>query len=681
MLLTTRQYAILRFLLEMSSPESAAMVASHLGLTPRMLRYDLLAIERWLRDRNADLVKKPNYGLFIDAPAPMKEQFIGELDRLPAQDLVASAEERLRFILLSLLSSDQPMLVKQLALKLQVSHPTILKDLDRVGCSLKKYDLDLVRRPNFGVLIEGCETNWRKALLDVLLDVSGPVGLLALCRGVRAPQQFGVHGESALSLSITAYLQRLDLSYCRRLVAFLSDTLGCQFTDDSCATLVLHLALMMERLRMGKAVVIARERITAMQHEHSYPVARLTMGRIERKYRISVSEDEVAFLVMQLSGASIRRSVSDLMAGGTGTADRQALELADQMVAEASLYLHPYLKADQQLIRGLAYHLEPILHRLRGKIRIRNPLLRDIRQKYPYVFNAARHSCLAIEREIGMEIPIEEVGYIAMHLGAAMERLRVSNPRHRVLVVCAEGSATAWLIVSRLQAQFPDIEIVQVLSLTEAQQKGAWSDVDLVISTSPVSLHDLPVVVVNPLLEAQDQARLRQLLGGDLSRDNVDIVVTETEGPDLCTLLNPDTVRVRALASAWPEVVDLAGGLLLSTGAIEADYVKAMKGVILNHGPYVVLLPGIALLHARPEDGVRRLGMALITLRSPIPFGHPTHDPVGIAIALAASDRYSHVKALTQLVRLLREPVPAATIREAASIPDVLAVLNQACSR
>jgi mannitol/fructose-specific phosphotransferase system IIA component (Ntr-type) len=102
-----------------------------------------------------------------------------------------------------------------------------------------------------------------------------------------------------------------------------------------------------------------------------------------------------------------------------------------------------------------------------------------------------------------------------------------------------------------------------------------------------------------------------------------------------------------------------------------------MKKTIRDLGPYVVVAPGIALLHARPEGNVKRICMSLLTLEPSIPFGHPENDPVDIAVALGGVDEESHIQALAQLAELLSDDATVARIRAAVEVADVLAIVVQ----
>ncbi|MCJ7707088.1 MAG: PTS sugar transporter subunit IIA [Anaerolineales bacterium] len=133
----------------------------------------------------------------------------------------------------------------------------------------------------------------------------------------------------------------------------------------------------------------------------------------------------------------------------------------------------------------------------------------------------------------------------------------------------------------------------------------------------------------------------------------------------LASLLTDETVRARVHVVSWQEAVERVGELLVGSGAVETRYIEAMKLVLNEMGPYAVIAPGIALLHARPEDGVRRPCLALMTLATPVPFGHSQNDPVDLVVALGAVDKQAHIVALQELARLLMDQPTLERIRSA----------------
>lgn len=118
------------------------------------------------------------------------------------------------------------------------------------------------------------------------------------------------------------------------------------------------------------------------------------------------------------------------------------------------------------------------------------------------------------------------------------------------------------------------------------------------------------------------------------------------------SILSESTVATNLEVDTWEEGIRATGALLLNIGAIEPKYIDKMIENVHRFGPYIVVGKGIALAHARPEDGVNFEGISLATLKNPVRFGHATNDPVKIIVVLASSSNGGH---LTNLQRLATE--------------------------
>jgi PTS system ascorbate-specific IIA component len=113
--------------------------------------------------------------------------------------------------------------------------------------------------------------------------------------------------------------------------------------------------------------------------------------------------------------------------------------------------------------------------------------------------------------------------------------------------------------------------------------------------------------------------------------------------------------RVRVAARDWRDAVRAACAPLVDVGAISPSYADRCVALVEENGPYIVLSPGVALAHARPEDGARTLALSAITLAEPVRFGHPTNDPVDVVIAFASPGQDLHVGLLAALARALEQ--------------------------
>ena len=132
----------------------------------------------------------------------------------------------------------------------------------------------------------------------------------------------------------------------------------------------------------------------------------------------------------------------------------------------------------------------------------------------------------------------------------------------------------------------------------------------------------------------------------------------------------PDTgIVLAARARDWREAVETAGRALTASGAADAGYAVDMVRMIEQHGPYVVVAPGLALAHARPGPAVRRDGLAIVTLADPVPFGHPYNDPVRVVLALAGASSARHLQLVAEIANIFNDS-DAVERLAAATTPD-----------
>jgi ascorbate PTS system EIIA or EIIAB component len=143
--------------------------------------------------------------------------------------------------------------------------------------------------------------------------------------------------------------------------------------------------------------------------------------------------------------------------------------------------------------------------------------------------------------------------------------------------------------------------------------------------------------------------------------------MTEEEriGVDMAAAFPAEAVRTGVKCANWREAVTAAGDLLVATGAATERYVEAIVRAVDEMGPYIVLAPGIALAHARPEDGGTAVGFSLVKLAEPVEFGSKANDPVDLVFAFATPDKEQHVTALSALADFIESGDNLARLRAA----------------
>lgn len=128
-------------------------------------------------------------------------------------------------------------------------------------------------------------------------------------------------------------------------------------------------------------------------------------------------------------------------------------------------------------------------------------------------------------------------------------------------------------------------------------------------------------------------------------------------------------IQWRVRAADWRELTVRFGEVLVREGLAEPAYTDAMVTNIESNGPYLVIAPGVALLHARPEDGALANAVVVGTAETPVEFGHSVNDPVWLVITLTATGDLEHTELLQGVALMLAQP-GALDRLHAAATPD-----------
>jgi len=140
-------------------------------------------------------------------------------------------------------------------------------------------------------------------------------------------------------------------------------------------------------------------------------------------------------------------------------------------------------------------------------------------------------------------------------------------------------------------------------------------------------------------------------------------------------LLPVERIALNVLANDWEDAVRAVGRLMVDTGVVEERYIDGMIATAKELGPYIVIAPGVAIPHSRPEDGVLTTSLAFAKLNPPVNFGNEANDPVRVLFALGAMDHSQHVEALKEIAEILSDEDRFDKLINAVTIDEITETL------
>lgn len=138
----------------------------------------------------------------------------------------------------------------------------------------------------------------------------------------------------------------------------------------------------------------------------------------------------------------------------------------------------------------------------------------------------------------------------------------------------------------------------------------------------------------------------------------------------LTDVFKKEYVTIHNSANDWQEAVRISGKNMVEDEVMEPRFVDEMINAVVELGPYIALAPGIAIAHARPENGALKIGVSLAVFDTPINF-NSVNDPIDLVFTLVATDHCSHIEVLSELAEFLCHEDYIEGIRNAKSIDEV----------
>ncbi|OIU69810.1 PTS sugar transporter subunit IIA [Rossellomorea aquimaris] len=135
-----------------------------------------------------------------------------------------------------------------------------------------------------------------------------------------------------------------------------------------------------------------------------------------------------------------------------------------------------------------------------------------------------------------------------------------------------------------------------------------------------------------------------------------------------------NTINFMDSVSSWEESVKAAAEPLLTQGNIDESYVEDMINNIHEFGPYIVIVPGIAMPHAQNKGGVKENGVSLLKLNKPVLY--PEDKEVNLVLVLAATDSSGHLDLISDLSSVLADEDVKTSLENAESKDEILRLIR-----
>ena len=616
--ISNRQRHMLELLLSSKEEITASEVASEINVSTRTVHRELAELEPVLAAFGVSLVKKSGVGIQLQGKPRQLDELKQSLLRMHQVDY--TAEERKVLMLCTLLEADEPIKLFSLAYDLQVTVPTVSHDLDELEHLLKKHGLALIRRRGFGVMIRGSEENKRRMIGTLVMHHLDDSVLFGKTLSQTLPP---------VTKRLLDLIGKDNLMEVEQVLWHLEEKRPSDLSEEAYTDLLIRLSVAVRRMRQGKRVEAPEGTNASGRFGSEEPETQRMVRELTDMLGMPFPPEEAGYVAGLLGGRRGLRSEAP-------EEDLSALEMAIRLIAYMEERTGIPFSEDRILREGLVNHLQPAVQRLLEGMPIRNPLLAQIKKDYEQLFSQIRQGADRVMT--GLAVPDEEIGYLVMHFGAAMERLKQFSRNVKAIIVCTSGIGSSRMLAARLEKELPQVKILGHASWYEAVRipRAAY---DLIISTVDLPLEPDQYIKLSPLLTAEETERLRAFIRKTALQRQRPPQPQESEA---ALPVKDEVARLREFKSYLDEIVSLIEQFRLfrlpppargrelrdtlrkaSEAALPDASPEAVEAIVSQliererHGTQVIPDTRLALFHTRSEH-IARPVLSLFRLKQPL---------------------------------------------------------------
>jgi transcriptional antiterminator/mannitol/fructose-specific phosphotransferase system IIA component (Ntr-type) len=666
--MNTRCKRMLQILLSRSDYITVNQLAQELGVSRRTAYYDVCKVNLWLEQARLPTIEGVRErGLFL---SHSQREYIRTLlkGENAQQVYIFSPEERVKLIICCIIYESHPVHIEHLIDCCEVSRNTIFNDLKEVERTLGQYELSLTYQAKSGYLIVGDEVRVRALFVLYFNEM-----------------------ETLFKQGTVKFFQQEQIQdYLERLESIQSE-LGVDYVEGVLLSIAALVPLMYQHKRL---IQFSGLKEAEIMRTKEYALA--------QRYFSDLRAEEQIYLSLHLLGSRVNLVPEEFFESAS---KQYVYDLLKALITAFEKVACISFDNREELERALFMHLNTSLYRYQYGIQIGNVLGDDVMHEYPNLFALTRIAAKSLEESGGFPIPDSEIAYLVLHFGSFLKIGRGEHEHLRVLIVCVNGVSTGNMLKREVQRLLPFAEIVGVVAAMDMH--NVQNVCDIVISTVQINCI-VPVITVHPIMTEFDR---RAILNHELvvpkniemQRDRIFAVVKkyvnpveydnllqdlnafvqgkngepkedEIDNASLLRILDESRVQVFDRAPSWQECLRMTGKCLLDHHSVEPKYINTIINQLQYYGPYMFLTEDVILAHAKPEDGVICLDVALAVFREPAVFS--VSRKAKLVILLAAEDQEKHLGILQEILLLVSDPSSIERLHDCAGSAEALSYIR-----
>jgi Transcriptional antiterminator len=411
--------------MKQTSIKTSSEIAADLGVSTRSVKNYIKEINSGC-DHPVILATKSGYQI----DHSLARHLLANEDTSP--DIPQSYKERALFIIRKLLigSSDKWEL-EDLCERLYISESTLRLTISQMN---KMYS-------NFNVIFE-----IKKDFLEIR-------GLEISKRHLISSTIFEETSTKLIDISIIKdFFSDLDVNEVSKNIQAIFKAHNCYIDHFTFNNLLLHIIININRIIEGNCITCKIDKSDIMEIGGAKSsLLNELCNYLEQEFFIQLNSNERFEIFMLVNAYTNFNNLGNLKK----VVNEEMIDIATHIAG--IIKEHYFVDIDNDsFVVPFSLHLEKLQARLKGGFSVKNPLTESIKTACPTIYDMAIFATVQLQNKYNHRLPEDEVAFLALHIGAEIERQKLNLPKIKCALLCPDYRDMRITLYNKLLFEFHD---------------------------------------------------------------------------------------------------------------------------------------------------------------------------------------------------------------------------------
>jgi len=457
-------------------------IAELLNLTERSVRYKIDEINEEIGSKKIEIKKREFFSSLN------KDDMDKLFENIESRNYIYSKKEREELIILYTLMKKDKFLLKEVAEKLGTSKSTIRNDLKNLKKILLDYNIKLLQDDKLKYYFAYSEEDYRYFIA------------IYLYKYVSFDKKYDKIFFDDISYFRKVIYKEIKEEYMSEIesVSKRIKKAELDFMDETLNILIILMVVSHKRERKNSNLNIENSEILEKRQEYlqlknffsDYTNINLLFFT---DYLFRISRDEKDVFVKFKNWLDISIAIIKIV---------RMFEIESKVD----------LKNIDVFLDEIFYYIKPLIFRTKRKIKLKNSILKDVKDLYPTIFNFLKKNFYYLEEVINEKVSDEEIAYLVPFFHKALQNNNKLNKKGILVTTYKENIAL--FLKEDIETEFL-IDIDKILTLKSFEQiEKDLDDYDYILTTFSVEddfvkeIKHTKIIELNPILTEKDIKKL-----------------------------------------------------------------------------------------------------------------------------------------------------------------------------